>query len=42
MLVTALIIKITSPGTVLVEKDNKTAQRVGKNGKCFITINSDQ
>ena len=35
MLVTALIIKITSPGTVLVEKDNKTAQRVGKNGKMF-------
>lgn len=35
MLVTAIIIKLTSPGPVLVEKDNKTAQRVGKDGKTF-------
>ncbi|WKZ25949.1 MAG: sugar transferase [bacterium] len=35
MIVTAIAVKITSPGTVLVEKDNKTAQRVGKNGKIF-------
>lgn len=36
MLLSAIIIRITSPeGSVLVEKDNKTAQRVGKNGKIF-------
>lgn len=35
MLVTAVIIKLTSPGTILVERDNKTALRVGKNGKTF-------
>lgn len=35
MFVTAIIIKLTSPGTILVERDNKTAQRVGKNGKIF-------
>lgn len=35
MLATAIIIKITSPGSIFVEKDNKTAQRVGKNGKMF-------
>lgn len=35
MLVTAIAIKLTSPGSILVEKDNKTAQRVGKNGKIF-------
>lgn len=35
MLATALIIKITSPGQVLVEKENRTAQRVGKDGKIF-------
>jgi lipopolysaccharide/colanic/teichoic acid biosynthesis glycosyltransferase len=35
MLVTALILKITSPGPILVERNNKTAQRVGKNGKIF-------
>ncbi len=35
MLVTTIAIKLTSPGTILVEKDNKTAQRVGKNGKVF-------
>lgn len=35
MLATIIAIKLTSPGAVLVEKDNKTAQRVGKNGKIF-------
>lgn len=35
MLVTAIIIKLTSKGPVLVEPANKTAQRVGKNGKIF-------
>ncbi len=35
MIATAIAIKITSPGTILVEKDNKTAQRVGKNGRIF-------
>lgn len=35
MLITAIIIKLTSPGPVLVEKDNRTAQRVGKDGKTF-------
>ncbi len=35
MLVTALVIKFTSPGPVLVERGNKTAQRVGKDGRIF-------
>lgn len=35
MLLTAIAIKLTSKGSILVEKDNKTAQRVGKNGKIF-------
>lgn len=35
MLVTAILIKLTSPGPLLVERDNSTAQRVGKNGKIF-------
>ncbi len=35
MIVTAIIIKITSPGTILVEETNKTAQRVGKDGEVF-------
>jgi len=35
MLVTAIVIKLTSPGPILVEKTNKTAQRVGKDGKIF-------
>jgi len=35
MLATAIAIKLTSKGTILVEKDNRTAQRVGKNGKIF-------
>jgi len=35
MIAIAIAIKLTSPGTVLVEKDNKSAQRVGKNNKVF-------
>lgn len=35
MIVTAIIIKFTSPGPILVERINKTAQRVGKDGKIF-------
>ncbi|HET7098916.1 MAG TPA: sugar transferase [Patescibacteria group bacterium] len=35
MLATAIVIKITSPGPIFVEKDNKTAQRVGKDGGIF-------
>ncbi len=35
MLATAIIIKITSPGPIFVERNNKTAQRVGKDGKVF-------
>ncbi len=35
MLITAIIIAITNPGPILVEKDNKTAQRVGKDKKIF-------
>ena len=35
MIITAILTKITSPGTILVEKTNKTSQRVGKNGKIF-------
>jgi lipopolysaccharide/colanic/teichoic acid biosynthesis glycosyltransferase len=35
MIVTAIAIKLTSSGTVLVEKNNKSAQRVGKNNKVF-------
>lgn len=35
MLVTAIAIKLTSPGPIYVESNNKTAQRVGKNGKIF-------
>lgn len=35
MLITAVIIKITSPGPVLVEKTNKHMQRIGKDGKVF-------
>lgn len=35
MLVTAIIIKATSPGPVLVEKSNTHMQRIGKNGKVF-------
>lgn len=35
MLFTALIIKLTSPGPVLVEETNKHMMRIGKNGKVF-------
>lgn len=35
MLITALLIKITSKGPVLVEKENLHMMRVGKNGKIF-------
>ena len=35
MIVVAIIIRITSPGPIFVEKNNKTAQRVGLNGKVF-------
>lgn len=35
MLISAVLIKIISPGPLLVEKSNKTSQRVGKNGKIF-------
>lgn len=35
MIVTSVIIKLTSKGPILVERNNKTAQRVGKNGKIF-------
>jgi lipopolysaccharide/colanic/teichoic acid biosynthesis glycosyltransferase len=35
MLITAIIIKITSPGPVLVEKTNSHMKRVGRNGKIF-------
>jgi exopolysaccharide production protein ExoY len=35
MLLTALIIKLTSPGPVLVEKTNAHMRRIGKGGKIF-------
>ena len=35
MLVTAIALKLTSPGPILVEPTNSTAQRVGKDGKIF-------
>jgi lipopolysaccharide/colanic/teichoic acid biosynthesis glycosyltransferase len=35
MLITAILIKITSPGPILVEKGNKHMMRVGKKGKIF-------
>lgn len=35
MVVTAILIKLTSPGPVLVEKGNAHMKRVGKNGKIF-------
>lgn len=35
MIITAIIIKLTSKGPIFVERENKTAQRVGKNGKIF-------
>lgn len=48
MLLTTLVIKITSPGPILVEKSNKHMQRIGKGGKVFrlykfrsMAVNSD-
>lgn len=35
MLITAILIKLTSPGPVLVEKENLHMKRVGKDGKLF-------
>src|SRR5258706_6646281 len=35
MLLTAIIIKITAPGPVLVEPGNSHMRRIGKNGKIF-------
>jgi len=35
MILTAIIISITSPGPVLVEKTNSHMKRIGKNGKIF-------
>lgn len=35
MLATAIVIKLTSKGPILVEKTNKHMQRIGKNGKVF-------
>lgn len=35
MLIAAVLIKLTSPGPVLVEKENKHMKRVGKGGKLF-------
>ena len=48
MILTAIIISITSPGPVLVEKTNSHMKRIGKNGKIFrlykfrsMAVNSD-
>ncbi len=35
MLLTSLVIAITSPGPILVEKSNSHMRRIGKNGKIF-------
>jgi exopolysaccharide production protein ExoY len=35
MIITAILIKITSPGPVFVEKKNAHMKRMGKNGKIF-------
>lgn len=35
LLVTAILIKLASPGPILVEKDNSHMKRLGKNGKVF-------
>lgn len=35
MLLTAIVIKFTAPGPVLVEKNNSHMMRIGKNGKLF-------
>ena len=48
MILTAIIIGVTSPGPVLVEKTNSHMKRIGKNGKIFrlykfrsMAVNSD-
>jgi len=48
MIITAIIIGVTSPGPVLVEKTNSHMKRIGKNGKIFrlykfrsMAVNSD-
>jgi len=48
MLVTAIIIKITAPGPILVEPNNSHMRRIGKDGKIFrlykfrsMPVNSD-
>ena len=48
MLATAIIVKVTSPGPILVEKSNLHMIRKGKNGKLFrlykfrsMIVNSD-
>ena len=48
MLITAIIIKLTAPGPVLVEPENSHMKRIGKNGKMFrlykfrsMPVNSD-
>jgi lipopolysaccharide/colanic/teichoic acid biosynthesis glycosyltransferase len=48
MIVTAIIIKLTSPGPVLVEKSNIHMQRIGRGGRVFrlfkfrsMAVNSD-
>jgi lipopolysaccharide/colanic/teichoic acid biosynthesis glycosyltransferase len=48
MLVSAVIIKLTSPGPILVEKTNTHMRRIGKDGKVFrlfkfrsMAVNSD-
>jgi len=35
MILTAILIKLTSPGPIFVERMNKTSNRIGKNGKIF-------
>ncbi len=35
LLITAIIIKLTSPGPILVEKENLHMRRIGKDGKLF-------
>lgn len=49
MLVTSVLIKLTSPGPVFVEKENTHMKRLGKNAKIFrlfkfrsMPVNSDQ
>ena len=39
MLLTSIIIKLTSPGPVLVEKTNSHMKRIGKDGEVFRLYN---